>query len=866
MPPHRKRPTDFPLEALQELLQDESGKRRLVLALEDVMVWGGLVGWELLGRPVNILFQAESLGFTYPPHAGEPIQVFVNPRVLAHPRGSEMLKGLILHELGHHWAHFSDEGFPKANRLAKRRRLKNLLNLVGDEHMERRLRSRSPEWGEYLDALASWVFKGKPVELSLADFASALGFPSEDEAAQALFDGLCPGEVVGWEWGYAIRPLGLDWISLDAFVHLLFQELQRRRKGALSPLFWTAEAEIRKAAQERRGEPGGILDLILNHLLFRKGYDQTVTMARVSIAPLLSPLEEEESDPDLFLDRLRARLDPVLNLFPNLERYLRELEVARGSPWFWPKQRTMVHNLHKGFDFGAVFVPSTHLSADDLKKILGEDAAFDPLFVVQRILEEWCPVPTRNLQRPYRIRLRWVDVLAAPVTSPMTRFMVSLRLGVGTQPLSEDPIATAALNAVPRKLKNLDVFQVFDVTQEVAEHLGEEALDPEEVPGQPGRGAGGRGGSQSGAPTNLGEILQRIQADARGQLRSAARRKDMDESVRDALGEAERTAAKRISDWLRTGLDPETRSVGRRATVMRRPTPQVVIATEGSSPARAAAGDRERQEEVVGLPAHFLNIAETCGFDVVRRVGHPPQATDAYQKWVDKNRALIRSMRKYLAQLGSGEEDVFGQRSGRRIDPAVLQRMALTNDPRVLVGREDAPGADLFLGLAIDCSGSMSYGESMDRAVSYGIVLLEAAKGLSGISCRAIGFEDEILYDLGGAGDTSIAGLQPGAGNNDAAGLLYLAHLAEESRKHRKVLVMISDGYPTECSLESLRTLVRTLSARHRMACAQIAVAELEDTRSAFPDFTDLSTLDPARSVAHFGAVLQRLITRQYGG
>ena len=64
----------------------------------------------------------------------------------------------------------------------------------------------------------------------------------------------------------------------------------------------------------------------------------------------------------------------------------------------------------------------------------------------------------------------------------------------------------------------------------------------------------------------------------------------------------------------------------------------------------------------------------------------------------------------------------------------------------------------------------------------------------------------------------------PSGGNNDAAALYHAATAARQSRRKAKVLVMISDGLPTECSIDALRSLVVNLTKRRNIVCAQVAV------------------------------------------
>ena len=181
----------------------------------------------------------------------------------------------------------------------------------------------------------------------------------------------------------------------------------------------------------------------------------------------------------------------------------------------------------------------------------------------------------------------------------------------------------------------------------------------------------------------------------------------------------------------------------------------------------------------------------------------------------------------------------------------------------MLVGREPQPAPNLFVGVVIDCSGSMS-GDRLEKAKSFGALILEAVKKHPGIDAHAIGFTDQTIFDVGGPGSTAIGNLEADGGNNDSAGLLHMAQIARQSGKKRKLLVMISDGYPTECSFESLCNLVTHLETRHRMVCVQVAVEPLDPGRVAFPHYTDLSEHDLTMAINLFGRMIQQLIQRRF--
>ena len=65
----------------------------------------------------------------------------------------------------------------------------------------------------------------------------------------------------------------------------------------------------------------------------------------------------------------------------------------------------------------------------------------------------------------------------------------------------------------------------------------------------------------------------------------------------------------------------------------------------------------------------------------------------------------------------------------------------------------------------------------------------------------------ETLNGLSGAGtvDTTAAGaITLSVGNNDAAGLQHVYECAQASQRKAKLLIMISDGLPSDCSVAAM--------------------------------------------------------------
>ena len=251
-----------------------------------------------------------------------------------------------------------------------------------------------------------------------------------------------------------------------------------------------------------------------------------------------------------------------------------------------------------------------------------------------------------------------------------------------------------------------------------------------------------------------------------------------------------------------------------------------------------------------------INVGPDTTFPQIRYVVPARPDPEEHRRLAAEVRGPAHRLRHDLSALGLASVRRPRRVRGRQLDRGRLPDLVLRGDPRVLIGRERKPASDLFLGVAIDCSGSMT-GRSMDLARRFGVLLAEATRGLPGVDLRVIGFEHDRLHDAGDAAHCAVTGLHARGGNNDAAGLWHVAELARRSGRSGKLLVMISDGLPTECSTTALRGLVQRLG-REGFACAQVAVRPLEE--QCFEHYVEIPDLELGVATQRFGHIVSRLV------
>ncbi len=263
-----------------------------------------------------------------------------------------------------------------------------------------------------------------------------------------------------------------------------------------------------------------------------------------------------------------------------------------------------------------------------------------------------------------------------------------------------------------------------------------------------------------------------------------------------------------------------------------------------------------------GLPTAWgINLDPNVQFNRIKdivRLQHDPARHADYARKIAREAQLLR---RWLEDLGLGFVPQAMRTQGRRLDRGRTLPLVLHNDPRVLIRRQLQRRTDLFVGVLIDCSSSMA-GERIEKAKTFGTLLAEAVKNQRGIDLRLFGFTEMQIFDAGTARRCAVHALNAWGGNNDAAALQHAFECAQASPRKAKLLIMISDGLPTNCSVAALQHLVQRLT-RRRYCCAQVAVAPLE--QMCFPHYILLDDAHLAESVQKFGAVVRRLVQEALG-
>lgn len=255
--------------------------------------------------------------------------------------------------------------------------------------------------------------------------------------------------------------------------------------------------------------------------------------------------------------------------------------------------------------------------------------------------------------------------------------------------------------------------------------------------------------------------------------------------------------------------------------------------------------------EPINMDADFEHAAnftpprdiETLDFNLIEDVLQVDCDTDFLDAHLPTVQPLAQALRPVLAKVGKRPKEKEDVPDGHDIIDEIEALYVGQTD--IFVEDVEVNAASLHIEVAVDCSSSMTSenatlqrGEKFALAKLFALLVEEATRGQRGISTHFWGFTDRVIYDCGTAGEYKITGLRAMGGNNDSAMLYHMGKSAQASGKHVKMLFMLSDGQPSECSWGSLRNLVIRMEA-DGMVPWHFALDTIKD--SAFERyFTDL--------------------------
>ena len=404
-----------------------------------------------------------------------------------------------------------------------------------------------------------------------------------------------------------------------------------------------------------------------------------------------------------------------------------------------------------------------------------------------------------------KVALRDADMLAVPGAVPvLSAFLWCLRCGLNPR-LHPDTKIAKAIGEVPGNLKDLKHSEVLEAARRIADLIG----------------------------------------------RTPRHKRDMDRLLRRMRESCDvsQGISKTLDRMAETGQAPEW---------MKRDAPGIRTSPHASEKASPLESVRPMPgKESPGIVSRIKSGPKGGpSYPPLEKEATLPFDAERHMELVSSIRKHIRRLRGYFECLGGGIVDEYASKRGRRIDLVQARRMVVSSSPNLLVSSLHHALPDGYIGILIDSSSSMA-GEKMGLAKAFGALVAESAKAIRGLDGHVNAFDDDTFCRLGDFQRNSIATLWAEGRNNDAGALERAADLALLSRRRHKLILMISDGCPTECSVESLEALVDKITDAFGIVCVQVGVEPIP--KVVFPNYVDLSKYPMDEAVARFGRLIVKL-------
>lgn len=190
-----------------------------------------------------------------------------------------------------------------------------------------------------------------------------------------------------------------------------------------------------------------------------------------------------------------------------------------------------------------------------------------------------------------------------------------------------------------------------------------------------------------------------------------------------------------------------------------------------------------------------------------------------------------------------------------------IEMAQYTGDSQIFVDEIEKPRTSLHFDVLVDCSSSqeeattnLRKGEKFLRSKAFALAIEEAIRGRRGVSGRLWGYDDKTIYDCGVAGDNRISGLTvSGGGNNDAGALFQVTQTA--GGKSKRVVVIISDAQPADCSWGALHELGFTLM-RQGVTVVQVLTEDCDDPALSW-HVVDIYSQSLSKASSFLGRILE---------
>lgn len=242
-----------------------------------------------------------------------------------------------------------------------------------------------------------------------------------------------------------------------------------------------------------------------------------------------------------------------------------------------------------------------------------------------------------------------------------------------------------------------------------------------------------------------------------------------------------------------------------------------------------------------GKSSDFKNTNPTKLFPACEKIIRLKTDALKMRKLQLMSKRYVQWLRSSLSRIDQVKQMQLKQSAGKSMMNSAVKNFIIYGEPQIFrnfKAEDKEEYSDIHISFLLDTSASMLTDERMKNAKLLGSLFAECLTDCPGISTSFYAYNQN-LYLCGDHENYSIAQLEPSGKTNEAAALHHIQKDLETIARPIKIVIVVTDGLPTACSVEAVKWQVSEMENRGRVQC--IACIFSKEVHPAYRHSVDFS-------------------------
>ena len=242
-----------------------------------------------------------------------------------------------------------------------------------------------------------------------------------------------------------------------------------------------------------------------------------------------------------------------------------------------------------------------------------------------------------------------------------------------------------------------------------------------------------------------------------------------------------------------------------------------------------------------GKSSDFKNTNPTKLFPACEKIIRLKTDALKLRKLQLMSKRYVQWLRPGFSRIDQVKQMQLKQSAGKSMMNSAVKNFIIYGEPQIFRNfkvEDKEEYSDVHISILLDTSASMQTDERMKHAQILGALFAECLTDCPGISTDFYAYNQN-LYLCGDHENYSIAQLEPSGKTNEAAALHHIQKDLEAIARPIKILIVVTDGLPTACSVEAVKWQVAEMEHQGHIQCIACIFSKEEHPAYRYPiDFS----------------------------